>query len=136
MSRIRLAIIKATQSTREKTMLDKDEINQFVEQALQKGNWMLRRSDNGKSHNGFQWNKIGKWTEAPDWNLEAECGGGLHGNGVNTRNSYWGPGGDVDFCEINMDAGVVCIDGKYGLVKCRCARVLIRNELPASDLHA
>ena len=35
---------------------------------------------NGKSYGGFQWNiEIGGITEAPDWNPEPECGGGLHG---------------------------------------------------------
>lgn len=30
------------------------------------------------SHNGFEWPKKG-WVEAPDWNPEPVCGGGLHG---------------------------------------------------------
>ena len=35
---------------------------------------------NGKSYGGFQWNiEIGGITEAPDWNPEPVCGGGLHG---------------------------------------------------------
>ena len=34
----------------------------------------------GTSHGGFRWNlEIGGITEAPDWNPEPECGGGLHG---------------------------------------------------------
>ena len=34
----------------------------------------------GTSHGGFKWNlEIGGITEAPDWNSEPECGGGLHG---------------------------------------------------------
>jgi hypothetical protein len=34
----------------------------------------------GTSYGGFKWNlEIGSITEAPDWNPEPKCGGGLHG---------------------------------------------------------
>ena len=37
-------------------------------------------NSDGTSYEGFQWNlEIGGITEAPDWNPEPECGGGLHG---------------------------------------------------------
>jgi hypothetical protein len=37
-------------------------------------------NSDGTSYGGFKWNlEIGGITEAPDWNPELECGGGLHG---------------------------------------------------------
>jgi len=49
----------------------------------------------GSSYGGFKWNlEIGDITEAPDWNPEPVCGGGLHGllNGK-------GNGGHLDWSE-------------------------------------
>jgi len=89
------------------------------------GNWMLRRSDAGKSYNGFQWAPIGEWTEAPDWDPSPRRGGGLHGNGP-ASSGFWNRGKDLDFCEIDP-AEVVNLGDK---IKVRRARVLLRNRLP------
>jgi hypothetical protein len=46
---------------------------------MEKYVYVLRTNDSeGKGYGGFQWPKKGK-VEAPDWNPEPICGGGLHG---------------------------------------------------------
>ena len=41
---------------------------------------MLRTCDhNMQGYEGFQWPGVGDYVEAPDWNPEPVCGGGLHG---------------------------------------------------------
>ena len=99
--------------------------NEMVKQAVDTGMWMLRRSDNGEAYGGFQWQPIGEWTEAPDWNPEPECKGGLHGCGPQSS-GYYTDGPDIDFCLIEGD--VVDIDGKK--LKAKRALILLRNELP------
>jgi hypothetical protein len=72
---------------------------------------VLRKCGEGlKSHNGFQWNE-GAPTEAPDWNNEPTCGGGLHG-------LPWGEGsvcllnGSVWMCAlVDTDNGYLYGDG-------------------------
>lgn len=60
---------------------------------MEKYVYVLRTNDSeGKGYGGFQWPKKGK-VEAPDWNPEPICGGGLHGllngeGGANLLN--WG----------------------------------------------
>ena len=98
---------------------------QKIQEVLDSGNWMLRRSNSGKSYGGFQWEPIGEWTEAPDWNPKKECGGGLHGNGPKSSGD-WTDGKDIDFCEINP-SDMVDLDGK---IKVRRSRILLRNQLP------
>jgi hypothetical protein len=98
---------------------------------VKKGNWILRRSNNGKSYNGFVWQPIGEWTIAPDWDPRAECGGGLHGNGPKTDagNCFWTTGSRLEFCEIGDK--FVTIVGSTGKIKCESARILLINSLPA-----
>jgi hypothetical protein len=107
---------------------------QHIARVVKNGNWILRRSDNGKSYNGFVWQPIGEWTIAPDWNPRAECGGGLHGNGQKTDpgNCFWATGSRLEFCEIGEK--FVTIGGSTGKIKCERARILLINELPAG-LH-
>ena len=101
------------------------DIQAKVKEALETGKWLLRRSNAGCAYGGFQWNPIGEWTEAPDWNPSPECGGGLHGNGPQSS-GYWTNGSDLDFCIY--DGEFVEIDGEKGKVK--RAAVLLRNQLP------
>jgi hypothetical protein len=98
---------------------------------VKKGNWILRRSNNGKSYNGFVWQPIGEWTVAPDWDPRAECGGGLHGNGQKTdsENCFWTTGSRLEFCEIGEK--FVTIGGSTGKIKCERARILLINSLSA-----
>ena len=100
-------------------------IKEQVKKVLKSGNWVLRRSNKGKSYEDFQWKPIGKWTEAPDWDPEPECGGGLHGNGPESK-GYWTNGKDLDFCEIDP-TNMVDLGDK---IKVKRARILLRNELP------
>lgn len=105
--------------------MDSVEIDKLVGEVLSSGNWMLRRSDGGRAYGGFRWNDVGEWTEAPDFINNKECGFGLHGNGPNSS-GYWGDGIDIDFCEV-YSVDLVDLGDK---VKCRRARILLRNELP------
>jgi len=82
--------------------LKKSEIKKMVRQAIDEKRWLIRTSNDGEAYNGFRWNGIGEWTEAPDWSPEPVCGGGLHGQGavasgelvVNRR-------GRVEFCIVD-----------------------------------
>lgn len=105
--------------------MDRQEIERLVGEVLSSGNWMIRRSDGGRAYGGFRWNEVGEWTEAPDFINNKECGFGLHGNGPNSS-GYWGDGIDIDFCEVDP-VDLVDLGDK---VKCRRARILLRNELP------
>ena len=97
-----------------------------VKKVLKSGNWMLRRSNKGRSYGYFQWKPVGEWTEAPDWDPKPECGGGLHGNGPKSK-GYWTDGRDLDFCEIDP-TNMVDLEGNK--IKVKRARILLRNELP------
>ena len=92
--------------------------------------YLLRTSDkDGKSHGGFRWPKEG-YVEAPDWNPEPTCGGGLHG-------LPWGDGGwelldATDYTRIwqvlEADAqDVVSIDGRKS--KARCGNVIYSGNM-------
>lgn len=100
----------------------------LVSEALDSGNWMLRRSDGGKAYGGFQWSPIGEWTEAPDWNPAPVIGGGLHGVGPRSVPGYWTEGEDIDFCMVDPDESVHVSSNR--ILKVRRAMVLLRNELP------
>ena len=75
---------------------------------------VLRTSDvNRISHNGFQWPESGP-VEAPDWNQEPICGGGLHG-------ALWGEGngslfnwdGDATWQVVEvLEKDIVDLEGK------------------------
>ena len=105
--------------------MTQEQIDQLVQQALQTGNWMLRRSDNGKAFGGFQWNHIGEWTEAPDWDPTPECGGGLHGSAPEAWGYFTGYS-SIDFCITNGERVPV----GNNKIKVPRAMVLLRNSLP------
>jgi hypothetical protein len=49
--------------------LNKKQIAAKIKEVIANGKWMLRRNgEDGKSYNGFQWQPLGVWTEAPDFN--------------------------------------------------------------------
>ena len=106
------------------------ELHQMIQEALRSGKWMLRRSNEGKSVSsdakGFQWQPVGEWTEAPDWDPAPRCGGGLHGNGPLSK-GYWEGGGNIDFCVVDGD--MVDIDDAEK-VKVRRAMIVLRDTLP------
>ena len=105
--------------------MNQEQLNELIKTALETGRWMLRRSDAGRAYGNFQWAPAGEWTEAPDWNPDPVCGGGLHGNGP-TSAGYWGGGADVDFCIFDEEP--VDIDGEK--IKVRRAMIAMRNAMP------
>ena len=82
-------------------------------------NWMVRTDNDGKSYSGFEWNGVGVWTEAPDWNAAACCGYGLHGQGPGGY-GYWHDGTRFVFCETGKER--VTVEGNK--VKVKRARIL------------
>ena len=117
--------MEPTKRRKQMKPLTKVQIEVAVQKALKTGRWMIRRSSDGVSYQGFQWKPVGCWTVAPDWDGKPECGGGLHGNGP-TSTGYWTAGLDVDFCVIG--GGKVKIDAKK--IKVQKAMILLRNKLP------
>jgi|SRR3990172_1572954 len=93
-----------------------------IENLKSSGKWMVRFSNDGVSHDGFKWNQIGEWTEAPDWNTKPVCSGGLFGQNLN-GSGYCKPGSRFEFCEIDL---LVKVDGEK--VKTNKARILAVNE--------
>jgi len=83
------------------------------------GNWMVRFSDGGRSYGGYRWPEIGAWAEAPDWNPDAVCGGGFHGQGPGGY-GYCQGGSRFELCETKGHR--VIVDGNK--VKVRHARIL------------
>jgi len=71
-------------------------------------NWMVRTSNQGKAYGGFQWQRKGEETTAPDWNDSATCGGGLHGQGPGGY-GYHHCGDTFEFCETRGKR--LCIEG-------------------------
>jgi len=101
-----------------------ENIHILLKQAVENGNWMLRRSSGGFSYRGFRWRPIGEWTEAPDWDPAPECGGGLHGCGPEAW-GYFTEGETVDFCIT--DGPRIVIDKEK--LKVPRAMVILRNDL-------
>jgi hypothetical protein len=99
---------------------------EYVQSVVDSGHFFLRLSNNGRSYRGFQWNPIGEWTEAPDWNPVRECGNGLHGNKHTQKYCTWSNYQDVDFCEYDPSD----VADLWDNIKVKHARVLLRNELP------
>ena len=100
-------------------------------QAVKSGNWIIRfgPSPDGSQpacYKGFAWAPLGEWTEAPDWNERAECGGGLHGQCAEAGGHRHDSGPHLLFCESDGPR-VVIGDNKC---KVRKARVLLVDELP------
>src|SRR3990167_9017162 len=105
------------------------EIQIAVKAAVKNGNWIIRGDNEGVSAssdaNGFKWNSVGEWTEAPDWNEKPECGGGLHGQDKDFGGFICGK--RLVFCDT--EGAHIPIGGNK--VKVRRARILLINELPA-----
>jgi hypothetical protein len=99
--------------------LNKTQINQAIKDALKNGNWIIRADNDGTAYGGFQWNPVGVWTVAEDWNPKAECGGGLHGQDVN--HGGYVTGKRVVFCDTK-GRHVIIGDDK---VKVKAARILM-----------
>lgn len=102
------------------------ERRRLAAEAVKNGNWIIRRDADGKSYRGFRWNKPGEWTEAPDWNPEFICGGGLHGQDKHYGGASENYGNRLLFCETDGPH----IPISYDKVKVRRARILLVNELP------
>ena len=83
------------------------------------GNWMVRFSEDGIAYDGYRWPEIGAWAEAPDWNPDAVCGGGFHGQGPGGY-GYCQGGSRFELCETKGHR--VIVDGNK--VKVRHARIL------------
>ena len=98
--------------------LNKTQIKNAIQDALKKGNWIIRADNDGEAYGGFRWNGVGEWTTAPDWNPAPECGGGLHGQDI-THGGYV-TGKRVVFCDTK-GRHVVVGDDK---VKVKAARIL------------
>lgn len=106
--------------------MNSDVLDRLIKQSLVDGTWMIRRSHNGKSYGGFQWNPVGQWTEAPDWKPTYYCGNGLHGNDQYSM-GFWSDAPDVDFC-VYDPSDMIRIDNDK--IKVKRAMVLLRNQLP------
>jgi hypothetical protein len=87
------------------------------------GEWMLRMSNDGKSYNGFRWQPLGRWTEAPDWNPEPICGGGLHGQGPGGY-GYAHSSTRLDLCQTRGPR--IIVDGDK--VKVQAARIIATDD--------
>lgn len=76
----------------------------------------LRKINKDGIHYGFQWPlEVGAIAVAPDWNPEAECGGGLHVL-PNAQGDYWLLRGEY-WAVVEYDAdSLVMIDDKKGKV--------------------
>ena len=96
-----------------------------IAKVLAKGNWIIRTDFNGISYNGFKWNDIGEWTEAPDWNEETICKNGLFGQDKD-HYGFRKKGNRFLFCETKGPH----IPVKETKVKIRKARILLVNTLP------
>jgi hypothetical protein len=78
------------------------------------------------SHGGFVWPTSGK-VEAPDWNPEPECGGGLHGllNGQGNASLLdW----SADAVWIVARPGRLLVDIDGDKVKCKTATVIYSGD--------
>jgi hypothetical protein len=103
------------------------QIDRAIAKAIKSGNWMIRTEKEGgiSPSRNFQWEPIGHWTTAPDWNNKPSCGHGLHGQaseaggqGVNAK--------IIVFCETSGER--VIIDGNK--IKVPKARRLTVGKLP------
>jgi hypothetical protein len=108
-------------------LMNRAQIDKAVKNAIKTGNWMIRTEKEGgiSPSRDFQWEPIGHWTTAPDWDNKPSCGHGLHGQGSEAG----GQGVNakiVVFCET--DGERVVIGGNK--IKVPKARRLLVGELP------
>jgi len=114
--------MKAKTIVRAKTetaLLTKEKIAQL----LKSGNWMIRFDNEGLSYDGFRWNPLGEWTEAPDWNTVAECQGGLFGQSPMAA-GHSKPGSRMVLAETQ--GWQIAVKGNK--IKVQFARILAVNE--------
>ena len=105
------------------------EIKQRVTEAVRTGNWFIRADDDGESYGGFQWQPVGKWTVAPDWNPDPVCGGGLHGQGPEASGFLGSNKGRVVCCATR---GARVVIG-YAKLKVPEAMVLLVNDISEAE---
>ena len=91
---------------------------------FQAGNWMVRNDNAGVSYGNFVWAPIGVWTEAPDWDANPCCGGGLHGQGPQAF-GYAQAGTRLVLCEVDP-ADRACIGADK--LKVRRARIVLVDD--------
>jgi hypothetical protein len=91
--------------------------------------WMIRMDHDGVSFGEFRWAPIGEWTAAPDWTAEAECEGGLFGQGPGDgEHSYCKPGTRLVLCETRGPR--IRVDGNK--IKVPAARIVaVDGMIPA-----
>ena len=95
--------------------------------------YMIRITDGSerpKSYGGFRWNRVGEWTEAPDWNPVPSCGGGLHGQHPEAG-GFRNIGGTVPEL-VEIDGLAVEIEGKK--VKVRRAKRIAVGDLDVPEM--
>jgi hypothetical protein len=98
-----------------------------IKELIENGNWMIRFDNDGKSYNGFKWEPIGEWTEAPDWNRKEQCGNGLHGQSPKGA-GYCQRGSRMVLCETKGQQVVIGGDK----VKVQYAMIVATNQdIPA-----
>jgi hypothetical protein len=113
------------EETKMETTPTPNAIKLAIARAIKAGNWMIRRDVAGIAHNGFRWSPLGEWTEAPDWDEQPRCGGGLHGCNYRAAGQY-SDGARLVFCET--DGPQIVIDGDK--IKVRRARIMMIDALP------
>ena len=90
---------------------------------LESHKWMLRSSNKGASFgSNFKWKKKGTWTFPEYFDMQTDCGSGLHGNVIG-HSGYGFDYPDIELCEW---------DGRYvkspDKIKVEKARIVARNE--------
>ena len=98
---------------------------EHIKSVVKGGNWIIRTDNDGVSYDGFKWNPVGEWTEAPDWNEEPICRNGLFGQDKDCY-GFCKRGSRFVFCETEGEH--IPVDGEK--VKVRKARILLINKIP------
>ena len=98
--------------------------------------YMIRITDGSErpqSYGGFRWNPVGEWTEAPDWNPDPSCGGGLHGQ--HPEAGGYCPGGNTVPELLEIEGPVVKIGNNKVKVR-RAKRIAVGNlNVPEMPRH-
>ena len=97
-----------------------------TQRLIKAGNWMIRFDNDGLSHNGFKWQPVGKWTEAPDWHTRPICDGGLFGQSPKAA-GFCKPGSRMVLCETK--GRQVVVDNQK--IKVQYAKIIaIGKDIP------
>ncbi len=97
-----------------------------IKSLLKSGKWMIRFDNNGVSYEGFQWEGLGKWTVAPDWNEKPSYKGGLFGQSP-TCNGFCTLATTMVLCEVDK---VVEVNGSK-IKTNRAMRLATNEDIPA-----